>query len=338
MFQCKALWLGLIFAALFAAAWKSNEPAQKATPAAKSPRDEVAAVVNGERIMLSELIGRLVELDIKPEQREDIAGNVLDGMIDNMLLTQFLASQRIAYDAKSVDSQIAEVRAEYEKKGVKFGDALARIGLTEQKLRNSVIAESQWQTYVKRSVTDKQLQDYFAKYREFFDGTEVRVSHILVEVAPGADQKTRAAARAKIDRIRKELTSGLSFAEAARKYSDCPSKEQGGDVDFFQRFGKMVEPFAAAAFALKRGETSGVVETEFGYHIIKVTDRKTGTRTKLDNAELRSDLMESLGEQLKNDIVAKARKAAKIELAPGVPPAEQAKTRTATQPSGKVKK
>jgi parvulin-like peptidyl-prolyl isomerase len=341
MFHCKALWLFLLFTALFAAAWKSNEPpkaAKKAAPPAKSTRDEVAAIVNGEKVMLWELIGRLDELGVKPEKREEVAVSVLNGMIDNVLLVQFLTAQKIAYDSKVVDKQIAEVKAEYEKEGAKFSEALARIGLTEPKLRVSVVAEVQWQNYMKRTVSDKQLSDYFAKHREYFDGTEVRASHILVEVAPDADDKARAAARSKVEKIRKELTGGLNFADAARKYSDCPSKDEGGDVDFFPRTDKMVEPFAKAAFALAKGETSAVVETEFGYHIIKVTDRRPGARTKLDDPVLRNELMESLGEQVKNEIVAAQRKFAKIEIAPGIPPADQPRTQTANQPTGKTKK
>jgi parvulin-like peptidyl-prolyl isomerase len=346
MFHCKALWLVLLFTGLFAVAWKSNEPprgvpqkksAAPAAPAAE-PRDEVAAIVNGDKIMLSELVGRLEELGVKPEKREDVAGDVLDAMIDNSLLMQFLTSQKIAFDPKAVDKQIAELKADYEKEGVKFSEVLTRIGLTEQKLHASVIAEVQWDNYLKKTVNEKQLAEYFAKYREYFDGTQVRASHILVEVAPDANEKTRSAAKAKTERIRKELSGGLDFGQAAQNYSDCPSREQGGDVDFFGRSDKMVEPFAKAAFALKVGEISGVVETEFGYHIIKVTDRKAGTRTKLDDAALRQELLDSYGDKLKNEIVANQRKVAKIEIAPGAATQDQPKVKTATQQSGNVKK
>lgn len=343
MLRCKALWLALLLTLLFVAVLRSAELQQQKPGAQKSPAtppnaDPVVAVVNGERIMLSELLARLNELNVRPEKREDVAAGVLDGMIDNALLVQFLATQKIAYDAKAVDAQIAEVRAEYDKEGVKIADALAQLGLTEQKLRASVIAESRWQTYLKKNVSDPQLADYFAKYREYFDGTEVRASHILVEVAPDANERTRVAAKAKIEQIRKEVVGGLNFAEAAKKYSDCPSKEQGGDVDFFPRREKMVEPFAKAAFSLKIGQISTIVETEFGYHVILVTGRKPGSRTKLDDAALRKDLLEAVGDQLKEEIVAKQRKLAKIEIVPGVQPTEQPKAKTATQPTGKTKK
>jgi parvulin-like peptidyl-prolyl isomerase len=344
MLRCKALWLAFLLTLLFVAALRSAEPqeqkaAQPKPPATPPDADPVVALVNGERIMLSELLGRLNELRVIPRKREDVAGGVLDGMIDNTLLVQFLAAQKIDYDAKAVDAQIAEARADSEKEGVKFADALAQLGLTEPKLRAAVIAEARWLNYLTKNVTDKQLTDYFAKYPEYFDGTEVRASHILIEVAPDADDKTRTAAKAKLESIRKEVAGGLNFAEAAKRYSDCPSKEQGGDVEFFTRRDKMVEPFAKAAFALKIGQMSNLVETEFGYHVILVTGRKPGSRTKLDDPALRKDLLEAVGDVMKEEIAAKQRKLAKIEIAPGVHPPEPPKTKTATQPTpGKVKK
>ena len=298
------------------------------TAAAKAP-DEVAAVVNGERIMLSELLARLTELGVPEEKRETAADDVLAGIIDNALLVQYLAAQKIAYDSKAVDAELAELRADLEKQGEKLSDALARFGMNEHKLREQVIAQVRWQNYLKQRIGDKELTDYAAKNREVFDGSEVRASHILVEVPSDADAGARSAAKAKIERLRKELAGGLAFAEAARKYSDCPSKDEGGDVGWFPRRGKMVESFAKAAFALKAGETSGTVETEFGYHLIKVTERKPGQPIKLDDPEIRQVVLEEYGEQLKETIVAQQRKSATIEIAPNTPAPESSKSKAA---------
>jgi parvulin-like peptidyl-prolyl isomerase len=88
--------------------------------------------------------------------------------------------------------------------------------------------------------------------------SKVRASHILVE------KQSQAL------RILEELKQGVSFAELARKYSQCPSAKRGGDLGFFGR-GQMVKEFEQAAFALKEGEVSQPVKTQFGYHIIKRT-------------------------------------------------------------------
>lgn len=90
---------------------------------------------------------------------------------------------------------------------------------------------------------------------------QVRASHILV--------KTEAEAKA----ILEELKKGASFANLAGERSLCPSKRRGGDLGFFGR-GKMVREFELAAFSMKKGEISPVVKTQFGYHVIRVTDTK----------------------------------------------------------------
>ncbi len=101
----------------------------------------------------------------------------------------------------------------------------------------------------------------------------IRASHILISYK-GASRSTatrsKQEARELIDSILAKIKSGESFEELARAYSDCPTSERGGDLGFFKK-GKMVKPFEDAAFSLKVGEVSGVVETEFGYHIIKRT-------------------------------------------------------------------
>lgn len=90
---------------------------------------------------------------------------------------------------------------------------------------------------------------------------EVKASHILVKTEDEAK------------RILEELKKGASFAKLAQEKSECPSKKKGGDLGWFGR-GKMVPEFEKAAFALKKGELSGIVKTKFGYHIIKVTDTR----------------------------------------------------------------
>lgn len=331
MERCRACCALLGIFALLPIASAADPPKKdspKYAPAAAPPRDEVAVRVNGERIMLSELLARLDELGTPPDQREAVADDVLDALIDNALIVQFLASRKIPYDQKAVEDQIAKLRAEVEKEGIKFSEGLARVGLNEQTLRSHVIADVRWKAYLKQRVTNQDIADHVAKYHEFYDGTEVRASHILVEVPATANAAARAAAKAKAERIRKEVAAGLDFAAAARKYSDCPSKEQDGDVGFFLRRDKMAEPFARTAFALKVAETSGVVETEFGFHIIRVTERKPGTSPKLDDPKLRAQVMEAIGERIKESIVAQQRKTAKIEIAPDVPLPEPTKKTT----------
>ena len=106
--------------------------------------------------------------------------------------------------------------------------------------------------------------------------SQVRASHILImhKMASGAMRarirRTDAEARAKIVELKQRLDDGANFAALARQNSDCPSKRKGGDLGFFGP-GQMVPPFEKVAFELEVGQTSGIVPTAFGYHIIHRT-------------------------------------------------------------------
>ncbi len=119
------------------------------------------------------------------------------------------------------------------------------------------------------TITDLEIEDYYKKHIAVYQEPEqVRAKHILIK--PDNDKKT---AKTKIEDILKEIKTGENFEELAKKYSACPSKTQGGDLGFFERR-KMVKPFEDAAFSLKPGEISNIVETQFGFHIIKLEEKK----------------------------------------------------------------
>jgi parvulin-like peptidyl-prolyl isomerase len=102
--------------------------------------------------------------------------------------------------------------------------------------------------------------------------TTVRARHILVAAKPKAGHAERAEKQRLAEKIRKQLADGADFAEMAKMHSDCPSKQRGGDLGTFKK-GQMVKPFEHAAFTQKVDAIGPVVETQFGYHIVQVTER-----------------------------------------------------------------
>lgn len=118
---------------------------------------------------------------------------------------------------------------------------------------------------------------------------KVRASHILLTFEPEMTDDAKQALKAELEGIRKKVEAGEDFAELAKASSKCPSSQRGGDLDFFGR-GQMVKPFEDAAFALEKGQVSDIVETSFGYHLIKVTDRKAA----VEFAAARSGLSDKL--------------------------------------------
>ncbi|MEJ8825224.1 SurA N-terminal domain-containing protein [Variovorax humicola] len=127
------------------------------------------------------------------------------------------------------------------------------------------------------AISEADLKTYYEQNKaRFTTKEERRASHILITAPASAPAADRAKAKAKAEQLLAEVKkTPASFADIARKNSQDPgSAEKGGDLDFVKRDGTMVKPFEDAMFTLKKGEISDLVETEFGYHIIEVTDIK----------------------------------------------------------------
>jgi peptidyl-prolyl cis-trans isomerase C len=144
----------------------------------------------------------------------------------------------------------------------------ARANMMIQKLLQGEIA--------KIEIKPSDISTFYEKNPDKFQQPEtVHAAHILVIVPQGSDEKAKAALKAKALEALKAARSGQDFATLARKYSDDGSAQHGGDLGFFPR-GQMVPAFEQAAFALKPGEISDLVETPFGFHIIKMIERRPG--------------------------------------------------------------
>ncbi len=136
---------------------------------------------------------------------------------------------------------------------------------------------------------------------------EIRASHILIPYKDPYGREDSVTAMAKIDSILTKIKNGADFAEMAKEYSQDPgSKEKGGDLGFFRRR-QMVKAFDEAAFNLKVGEVSGVIKTRFGYHLIKVTDKKKYPSFKADKEELKKMFQQSRYQEKYDSLVAKLK-------------------------------
>jgi peptidyl-prolyl cis-trans isomerase C len=204
--------------------------------------------------------------------------------------------------------------------------------MTEEKLRKDTERELVVNAVMEKwfealpAVTDADLEKYYKDNPSQFQQKErVKASHILVKADEKATPEEKAAAKKKIEEIQAKLKAGGDFAALAKVYSDCPSKERGGDLGFFGK-GQMVPEFETAAFALKPGELSGIVETKFGYHIIKGAEHQQAGVTPLP--EVKDRLKSFLENQKKRELLQKKldelKKGAKIERFTATPAAAPA--------------
>ncbi len=289
-----------------AASTQSAPPAPAATPQAPAPAPaakpvpaqlpEVVARVNGEAISGKDLDDAVRAIagragPIPPDERDRVYRGVLDNMIGYRLMIQEAKARKITVPDAEVDAQIAQIRAQFPSDG-QFQQALtaqrttleavrndARDGMSADKLVESEIAS-------KVAVKPEAVTDFYQKNQDKFQqGPRVRASHILIGIPQNADAATKQQAKAKADALLKDLKAGKDFAAAAKENSQDPgSAPNGGDLGYFEK-GQMVPPFEQAAFALKAGEMSEVVETQFGYHIIKVADKQESRVVPLEEAK-----------------------------------------------------
>lgn len=286
---------------------------------AETKTENVAATVNGETVRLDEVDAALkrlspVDAPLTATQTKRLRAEVLDELVDERLLAQFLKQHGPTIPPADVEKYMQGLTASLRKQRKTMADHLRETGRTEAQVRESWTRVLQFQKLIDARATDAELKKYFADHKDVFENATVRVSHIVVRLGESATPAERAAATEKLARLRKEIAAGsLDFPAAAKKHSTCPSARDGGDLGFISRKDSAVdEAFAAAAFALKVGDVSEPVETELGLHLIRATDRKAGTPTTYEKCADR--VRDLYAEDVRRSLLAKLRTDATIRV------------------------
>jgi peptidyl-prolyl cis-trans isomerase C len=167
------------------------------------------------------------------------------------------------------------------------------------------------------TVTEEDLKKHYtANEKQYTDPEQVKARHILIKVATGAPEEEKKKAKEKAEGLLKRLKEGEDFSKLAEEFSEDPtSKKKGGDLGFFPR-GRMVKPFEDAAFSLKNGQISGVIETQFGYHIIKMEDRKEAKVKPFEEVKeaVKTQVESEMGRLKVEEFVKKVTQEAGIEV------------------------
>jgi peptidyl-prolyl cis-trans isomerase C len=291
----------------------------------------VLAHVNGEDIKKEDFDQMIKGMEmqagqqIPPDRRDEVLRNALDQQIVYKLLSQESTTRGLKVEDGEVDAKVKEVRDRFQTQDL-YEKALKARGMTPDELRKQARADLVVSKLVDAEVgtiagpSDADAKAYYAKNSAKFNQPEsVRASHILIRVDEKADPATRAKAKATIELVLKKAKAGEDFAKLAQEYSQDGSAAQGGDLGYFPR-GQMVPAFSDAAFALKPGEISGVVTSQFGYHVIKLIDHKAAGITPYeqlspDNITKLKQMIEGEKKQQHMDaFIEGLKKKAKIEI------------------------
>lgn len=248
-------------------------------------KDNKVAEVNGQVIARDEFereMGTVLRQvaqrgeKINPGQLKNIEKSILDNMISMELIYQDSLKNKFKVKESHVNNNMMRIRNRFGTEE-NFKKALKNMGATEQEFRARLKRSLAIQGYISylfddtAKVTQEDTKQIYKKYPDRFIIPEMRnVRHILVSVKPNADKAAKKKAYKKIKKIRQKLLDGANFEKMAKDFSDGPSKNKGGDIGFIKP-GMTVKPFEETAFKLKLGQLSEIVETRFGYHVIKIT-------------------------------------------------------------------
>jgi peptidyl-prolyl cis-trans isomerase C len=256
-----------------------------------------------------------------PDLAKRLRSRALDKLIGDELIDQESRKLKI----EDVDEKVKQMLEDLEKKHPsreQFEKYLKRKNLTMEVLRSSLRARVYIDEYLKTQdilepeISEELIKETYARDPDSYTRKEtLQASHVLIAVDGSAGAEEKKQARKKAETIRKEILGGKDFAEMAEKHSDCNSASGGGRLGYIKK-GYMPDEFDKVAFAMKQGAVSEVVKTKFGYHIIKVLEKKPAGVTPYEEVR---DLIKKLLQQQESKKklavhITELKKKAKIEI------------------------
>ena len=287
---------------------------KESTELSQEVLDNSVAVVNGKPIPMSELDTALRNIAMQSgmggDQSDALAAKFGQRIIDQLISGELLYQEAIKseYDASSekIDEAFNDLASRYETEDA-FKEEMSTRGFTETTLRENMKKQITIQDFIEGSIVpgieipDEEVKKIYNDNPDMFTtAEEIQASHILINVSEGDTQEKKDEVLGRIQKIAAMAREdGADFAQIARDNSEGPSAPNGGDLGFFGR-GRMVPAFEEAAFALKVGDVSDPVLTQFGYHVIKLMDKKVGGTVTFEEAK------DQLIDQLRNEKVNQA--------------------------------
>jgi peptidyl-prolyl cis-trans isomerase C len=306
------------------------QPSAEGAPPKPMPANipAVVARVNGEAIERWEFDNAVKRVEaraggpVPPDKRDEVLRNVLDQLVAFHLLAQESRARKLGVADADVEAQLGQLRGSYPTDQA-FQQGIAAQGLTLDQVRQQARTNLLVQKVIEAEIASKvvvQDADVSAFYQQNLDrfkqGDSVHASHILIGLPQNPTTEQRAQAKAKAQAVLKQVRGGGDFAALARAESqDSGSAPNGGDLGFFAK-GQMTPAFEEAAFSTKTGTVSAVVETPFGFHVIKVHERRGPRTAPLTEVggQIKSFLEQGQREQKLQQFVEQVKTKSKIEI------------------------
>ncbi|MBN2070107.1 MAG: peptidylprolyl isomerase [Candidatus Krumholzibacteriota bacterium] len=271
---------------------------QAAEGSASLNTGEVVAVVNGREINESEvateqnMLMQQMAGRVDPSQMQMLAAGMkkqaFDNIVKRVLLREAADKEAIGFTEAEKTAKIESVKGNFPSEEA-FQNQMKISGLTtelfEKEIEYTIKIEKlidKMTANVEKTTLKEARSFYDSNIDQFKTPERVKASHILVKVEGTDTEEIKAEKKKKIDDLLVRVKGGQDFADVASENSDCPSSKNGGDLGYFSR-GQMVQPFEDTAFALEKGKISDVIETRFGYHIIKLMEKDPAGTTPFED-------------------------------------------------------
>ncbi len=293
--------------------------------------DRIVAIVNQEIITLSEVekwsgpLQKEIEAADRLEKREkvnEVSRKVLEKLVEEKLIDQEAKRAGIKVSTKEVEFALEEIKRQNGSSQEEMENALTKEGLTleafKQQIEKRLLRDRlvSWSVKVEPKVGEKELLDFYQKNIDRYQSRlTYRPSHIFFVIPKEATSEEISGIRRKCQQVLEKIRKGEDFGEMAILYSQDASSKDRGDLGYFKK-GELLPAFEREAIRLKVGEVSGIVRTQFGFHIIKLFDRKGGGPAPFEEVKekVQADCYEKKMEKAFNEFLSKLREKSMIEM------------------------
>jgi len=254
---------------------------------------EVAATVNGTSITVDQiqrdLTRTLKDVRLSPQQQQLAQRATLEKLIKQHVAFEYLKKHQIAIGDSEIQLRLAELKTELETVEKTLDDYLEQTNQTLAELEFQTAWSISWANYLERKLTDEFLEKHFIEHKRQFDGTTLRVSHLLLKIPDDATPEQVKAVESKANSIYEELsTTSRAFESFVQEFSDAPTKDNGGEIGWIGLDGPMPTSFTKAAYTLSTRECSKPIRTKFGVHLVfclEVNEGELGWREVIEEVK-----------------------------------------------------